>query len=52
MRAVPEGQSVQFLGEVLKRGSRLAFSESRAYSGGKLVAIAKLTKSIIPGDVT
>lgn len=51
LRAVPKDKSVSFVGTVLKRGSRLAFSESRAYSDGQLVAIAKLTKTIIKGDI-
>jgi uncharacterized protein (TIGR00369 family) len=52
LRAVPQGQELRFHGTVLKRGKRLAFSESRATADGKLVAFAKLTKTIIQGDVT
>ncbi len=41
------GQPVVFQGRVRKLGKRLAFCESEAWAGENLIALARVTKSII-----
>ncbi|MCB0220464.1 MAG: PaaI family thioesterase [Chrysiogenetes bacterium] len=40
-------QDVELRGRVLKRGRNIIFGESEAWSGGKLIARAAVTKSIV-----
>ena len=47
MRAVPAGARCDLLGSVARLGKSLAFIEVRAEVEGKLVASARITKSII-----
>lgn len=47
MRAAPVGSTVCITGRVVRRGKQLAFLEARAECDGKLVAAARVTKSIV-----
>jgi len=47
LRPVKLGETVRFKGRVLKRGRTTAFTESEAWVGDKLVAAARVTKSIV-----
>lgn len=47
MRAAPVGSTVTITGRVVRRGKQLAFLEARAECDGKLVAAARVTKSIV-----
>ncbi len=47
MRAARTGDTVRFEATVIKRGRSLAFVEAQAYCGDKLMASARVTKSIL-----
>jgi len=47
MRSVVNGAVVEFHGEVIKLGRRLAFVETMAMSDGKVIAKASITKTMI-----
>lgn len=47
MRAVTLGATVKFEAKIIKLGKRLAFLESEAYSSGKLIAKATVTKTLL-----
>ena len=47
LRPVMLGETIRFKGRVLKRGRTTAFTESEAWVNGKLIAVARVTKSIV-----
>lgn len=48
MRALKLGDVVEFTSEVVKFGTRICFIDVRVTSGGRLVASARVTKSMLP----
>jgi uncharacterized protein (TIGR00369 family) len=47
LRSVQSGQTVHLKGELVQRGRRVAFVNSEARVDGRLVATARITKSIL-----
>jgi uncharacterized protein (TIGR00369 family) len=47
MRSAGAGEQITLLAEIVKRGRKLAFCEAKALSGERLLASARVTKSII-----
>jgi len=47
MRPVAKGSEVEFHGNVIKLGRRMAFVETTAISNGKVIAKASITKTMI-----
>jgi len=45
LRPAPLGSKIVFTGKVIQNGKSVVFLESEAYSGGKLIANAKVTKT-------
>ncbi len=50
MRAARLGDEVEFTGKVEKQGARIAFLDAQACVNGKVVASARVTKSILNRD--
>ena len=50
LRPVPGGSRVELVGSVLRRGQRVAFLRADARVGGRLVATAQVTKTVVPAD--
>ena len=47
LRSVTTGQTVHLKGELVQRGKRVAFVNAEARADGRLVATARITKSIL-----
>jgi uncharacterized protein (TIGR00369 family) len=47
MRSAGAGEEITILAEVVKRGRQLVFCEAKALSGERLLATARITKSIV-----
>lgn len=47
MRPVAEGETIELFGYVTRRGRTLIFAESEARVEGKLIATARVTKSVV-----
>lgn len=48
MRSASAGDVIDVTAEVVKRGRTLAFIDARAMSGDKIMASARVTKSLVP----
>lgn len=49
MRPVAEGEELRVAGTVVRRGRSIAFLRAEAHAGGRIVAAAQVTKSIVGG---
>ncbi len=48
IRAAPLGAEVEFRGQVVRKGGRIAFLDAQALSAGEIIASARVTKSLLP----